>query len=231
MFTKIFEKEIKSLFVPAVFVIGLIGCWDLFLGTRIRVWPGQFIGILAFLPGMIPAIWLLAMGFQSLHAEWNSNSIYLLLSLPVRGWKVTGAKLVADLVSSIIIGLVSLAGLGILLTLMGTKLLLHVSAGIIVFMACATLFFMALVIAISQFSFITGHLVPKFRGAFSLVTFFLCLGVYFKLTAWLLPLLNWLPSLEVGRAGLPTGFLLLELIFFGIFFTAGSLLFEKRVEL
>ncbi|MBZ4665786.1 hypothetical protein [Mahella sp.] len=89
LYNKEFMKERKSFVVTLV----LLFLAEAFLYSRIGHWPT---GIPTFISGMIAfgvGIGAFFNSFDYMGDEWKRSNHYLMLSLPVRGWDIFGAKL------------------------------------------------------------------------------------------------------------------------------------------
>ena len=96
---KLFLKEMKSvlpLFGVYALAVVLLHFFTLYKSS---VWDNDSIFVVSIvLPFIFAGVLTVGAGYYQLHVEWKTNSIYLLLSLPIRGWKVLSTKLAAVLV-------------------------------------------------------------------------------------------------------------------------------------
>jgi hypothetical protein len=189
MLKKLIFKEIKGFMLfPVGLIFILIALWDFFLRLHIGVWQNQDILGLATLQLAIPFIWSIAMAFYTLYSEWNTNTVYLLLSLPIKGITLIGAKLTA-----IISGLFSIYIFGIICYLINFRALLSnpISQELIWCVGVNSLLFLAVLIVICQFSFLIGRIVPKYCGLFT--------GIIFLAVLWLMDKIDTLQHLLFKR--------------------------------
>lgn len=187
-------------------------------------------------PLIVLTIWGIGMAIYTLHHEWNSKSIYLLKSLPVKGYKVLGAK-IAGIVSGVL-AIVPLS-VGIYLFTWYEKLAqfkLPVLTAwyfgfIVVLILLIIIFFFGM---IGQFAFLTGKLVNRFRFVVSIIAFYLALMFLDILTIYN-PLLRLIPDLVIYSSVAHFkvdvwAFLGWLLAGVGLFFV-NCWLYERKVEL
>jgi hypothetical protein len=84
--------------------------WDIFLFTRVGRWEEALPLGLSFIPLSFLPLWIVWDAIQSYRSEWNSGSIYLMLSLPTSGWKLALSKLVAAWISFTLLSVLALPG-------------------------------------------------------------------------------------------------------------------------
>lgn len=185
-FFKLYSKEMRELRPEILVVIIATLVLDLFFYVKARQLPAMIIvpsmmmlGLVAFLPFIS--------SFKLLGREWNSNTIYLLLSLPVKGGNVLGSKLLA-LLTQYLIGTVVVTAGGVILTFLlfpepglVETLRQAQAAGIDIsiqtLISSGGLFYlmslvgMAYIIAISFFSQLLGKLVTRFSGLVTAIVF------------------------------------------------------------
>lgn len=93
-FGQLLWKEVRQAApAAAVFLLGIV-LWDAFVKSRIGVWAGpRSILPLAALPlGVLP-FWAVGRMAYRLRRDYATPHAHLLLSLPVPGWQLAGAKL------------------------------------------------------------------------------------------------------------------------------------------
>lgn len=207
-FRKLFLKEFRvALPLYGVFCAAVLLLHLLFLYKK-DDWNPEYVPALTlFLPYLFAGALAVGMGYYQLYSEWRSNSVYLLLSLPVRGWKVLAAKLAASL-ALLVATSVWIAG-----SFAATLLPSHwqefneydqaVDAFPALFNLAAHslwmyLFFVTLFIIVVQFAFLCGQLVTRFKWLVVFAAFFAALWLIMRINPLLSVVLQWAPELIVG---------------------------------
>lgn len=109
MWWRLYKKELLG-HRGEILLAGAFVVWTLFLLSRVGVWQPEAIVAVYWLPtGFLP-LWTLWTAVQLYRQEWRENTSYLMLSLPVRAWMITSAKLAALLTG--VIGYSLLIGAG-----------------------------------------------------------------------------------------------------------------------
>lgn len=96
MFSALYRKELRELAAEIIIVTTLAVVVNVFLFFRLN--HSQYLYIM-----MVPNLMLLGLAgllpfissFKLIYREWKSNTVYMLLSLPVKGASVLGAKAAA----------------------------------------------------------------------------------------------------------------------------------------
>jgi len=248
-FGKLVLKEIKGSRLTAVIFAVLVVLWHFFLLTRTAVWGAEVIP-LAAMPFFLPPLWVFGTMLYMLHTEWNTHSIYLLLSLPVRGWYILGAKLVAALVDLLILGAVALASFWLTFGRALTVMLREFAAGIpypwLISLALKIflvyLLSVIVVLVVGQFSYLSSRLVSRFSGVLMGAAFFVQLWLLVRLGALLSPLFKWVPDLafrdwterggviQVNTTVIDTAPIAAVLFLTAAIFLFGSWLLENEIE-
>ncbi|MFD2615318.1 hypothetical protein [Paenibacillus gansuensis] len=244
-FSNLWKKEIRSLaplygvFCAVVLLLHLI-----LLYKRAYLDEEVLIVVSLFMPFLFVSAMAIGTGYYQLHTEWRTNSIYLLLSLPIRGWKVLTAKLAAVfallLASSLWIG-VSFAL--VLLKVAWEEVigpeelpplfpsLFNIALNTFWIYCLVTLFLLLLV----QFTFLCGQLTAKFKWLVMTCACFGTLWLVLRISPVLSDLLLWAPELIYGGNDTeviylhPGPFAVLLLISAGLLALNGYI-FEKEVE-
>lgn len=244
-FRNLFRKEVKSLF-PLFAVCGVaVTALQAIVKFRGGTWGDDAVLVASlFMPFLFASLVAVGAGFFQLSTEWRTNTIYLLLSLPMRGWKVLAAKLVA-LIALLVGTLAWMGGSFSLILLRSMWEALFGEQGTDGF--SATLLNMAgnsvwiyllavtLLVLLAQFAFLCGQLIARFRWVAVLAAFFAGLWLIFRAAPLLSALLAWLPDLRFGGelegvVYLHSGmFVALALLGAGLVWLNGYL-FEKVVE-
>ncbi|CFW96753.1 Uncharacterized [Syntrophomonas zehnderi OL-4] len=178
-FFKLYSKEMRELRPEILIVLIATLVLDLFFYFKFRQYPGMIIVPSMMILGLVVLLPFIS-SFKLLGREWNSNTIYLLLSLPVKGGSILGSKLLA-LLTQYFIGTVTVTAGGIFLTLLmypepglaetlrqaqaagiDTRISTMLSSGGLFYLM--SLAGMAYLIAISFFSQLLGKMVTRFSG-------------------------------------------------------------------
>jgi hypothetical protein len=244
-FRNLFTKEIKSVFpLYGIFAVAVVLVHLLVLYRSDYLDIEDIMALSLLLPFSLAAAIAIGTGYYQLHTEWKTNSIYLLLSLPVRGWKVLSAKLAAVL--SLLILTTLWIGASFTIILLRVKwdeiradgdftdilpTLLNVTLNGSLMCGLAILFLLVVV----QFAFLCGRLVTRFRWLIEFSAFFGLLWLVFQTSPLLSSLLQWTPDLFFGGENtdafyLNSGpFIVLLLMCMGLIALNGYI-FEKEVE-
>ncbi|MGG1516958.1 hypothetical protein ABE504_16235 [Paenibacillus oryzisoli] len=204
----LFRKEVKSIlplygiFAVAVLLMHLI---VLFKSAVIDMDVTMVLALM--MPYLFLAAIALGTGYYQLYTEWKSNSIYLLLSLPIRGWKVLTVKLAA-VMTLLILSCVWIAASYAILLLRTQWGELTVSedwssimpnlltiAGNFFWMGLLTLLLLLILV---QFTYLCGQLVAKFKWIVMLIAFLGILWLVLRISPLLAALLAWMPEMGIG---------------------------------
>lgn len=185
-FFKLYSKEMRELRPEILVVLIATLVVDLLFYFKARQFPAMIIGPSIMILGLAALLPFIS-SFKLLGREWNSNTIYLLLSLPAKGGSILGSKLLALLTQYLIGTVVVTAGSIILAFLLfpepglvetlrqvqalgiDTRLQTIISSGTLFYLM--SLVGMAYVIAISFFSQLLGKLVTRFSGLVTAIVF------------------------------------------------------------
>lgn len=249
-FGKLVWKELKGSRLTVVVFIVLVVLWYVFLLTRVGVWPQSSITGMATLPFLLLPLWVIGSMLYMFHMEWSTNSIYLLLSLPVRGWKVLAAKLTAALVDMLLLGVVSFMSFWLMFGYQlwqeiqpfqeGVPVQWVISLGLKFLLGY--LFFVVVALVTAQLSYLTSRLVSRFNGLLLGATFFVQFWLFVRLGGLLAPFFTWLPDItlrgwytsggvvHVSTEILETGPFIIVLLLTAGFFAFSAWLYEKEIE-
>ncbi len=207
-FRKLFLKEVRaSLPLYVVFCAAVLLLHLLFLYKK-DDWDQNLIpAFTLLLPYLFAGALAVGMGYYQLHSEWRSNSVYLLLSLPVRGWKVLAAKLSASL--ALLVATSAWIAGSFAATLLPSQWRelnaddQAVDAFPTLFSLAANslwmyLFFVALFIIVVQFAFLCGQLVARFKWLVVFASFFAALWLILRINPLLSDALRWTPEIIFG---------------------------------
>ncbi|OAS14857.1 hypothetical protein [Paenibacillus oryzisoli] len=242
----LFRKEVRSIFpLYGVFAMAVL-LMHLFILIKSTVIDMDVTMVLALiLPYLFLAAIALGTGYYQLYTEWKSNSIYLLLSLPMRGWKVLTVKLAAVIALLIVSSVWIAASYGILLLRSQWEELsksqdwssimpnLFNVAGNFFWMGVLTLLLLLILV---QFTYLCGQLVAKFKWIVMLIAFLGILWLVLRISPLIAGLLAWMPEMVIGGgessdvAFLHSGaFIGIALLCIGLTALNGFI-FEKEVE-
>ncbi|KRE58395.1 hypothetical protein [Paenibacillus sp. Soil750] len=241
----LFKKEIKSISpLFGFFTVGVVALHVIVLYKSADFQMDATMVLALIIPYLFLVALAIGTGYYQLHVEWRTNSIYLLLSLPIRGWKVLAAKLAAVLSLLIATSIVIAASFASLLlrvmweevstsedwSELGPSLM---SLVLNLYWIC--LFVMLFLLIVVQFTFLCGQLVAKFKWFVMVSAFFGIIWLSLLISPLLSNLLVWTPEIVIGHkdsdmAFLHSGpFIVLGLLCIGLIALNGFI-FEKEVE-
>ncbi|HZK43896.1 MAG TPA: hypothetical protein VFC73_06365 [Syntrophomonadaceae bacterium] len=236
MFLKLYEKEMMELkteillTISAVIVVSVL---VYFAGPRFG-WPNLLFVMVAGLAGLLPVI----TASKIFTKEWNSNTIYLVMSLPVRGGMILGSKLAA-VVSQYLLGTITvvISTITLALVLFAEEIAIITSEFINIPWGLGfSIYFMSLVfgvylVALIFFSQIIGKLVAKFQGLTTVITLAGMLWLTNKVIAQLIGHMDYSPELILAPV---EPFIYTSFYYIGaaiVVFIAAVLIYNWRIEL
>jgi ABC-type transport system involved in multi-copper enzyme maturation permease subunit len=240
-FRQLFKKEWKGTFPVFAVYAGLVTLIHLILLYK----NASLVKDIAFvfsllLPTILVGVLAVGTGFYQLQTEWRSNSIYLLLALPVRGWKVLTAKLVA--VVSHLVATLCWILLSFSLILLRTQWadlqneewsrFWSTLPNLAAHMFWMYLLIVFVLLALVQFTFLCGQLVARMKWLFMIFAFVGSLWLILRISPPLASLLLWTPDIVLGSEFdvLHSGpFLILFLAGVGLIGLNGYI-YDKEVE-
>lgn len=243
-FRNIWVKELRANGpLYGVYAIAVLLVHVLLLYKRESLHGDALFVLSLLLPFLSVSAMAVGTGYYQLHTEWRTNSIYLLLSLPIRGWKVLTAKLAAVITLLFFSLLWTAASFSafllrlILAETEGFEWSEFLSAvGEVAFHSFWMYFLTVLfVLALTQFTFLCGQLVAKFKWVVMICAFFGGLWLYFRISPVLTGLLQWMPDIRLNAGDADTAylhsgsFLVLLAVCAGLTALNGYI-FEKEVE-
>lgn len=249
-FLQLTLKEARQALGTALVFTGILLAALLYLISRLGIWPTGLVALfISLLMGFVP-FWALWRTYYSLRQEWTGDHMYLLLSLPVPGWYITGSKLIVALLEMLLYtALLSGAALVVFFAGGGD---LYVPSSLIsepVFIATtlrvallslAVLFIGMIVV---QFSHLASRLVSRFRGPLMIALVLVSTWVVTRGAGLLAPILSWLPEVPVHSIEFHDDFVSVATVYLGVaplagalivslgLFWLGSYLLERDVEL
>ncbi|HHW12026.1 MAG TPA: hypothetical protein GXX33_03385 [Firmicutes bacterium] len=249
MFWSLYRKELSGARNTFLILCGLILSLDVFLATRIKAWGYKPAFVFTFLPLAFLIFWGFFRPLSLTRGEWREGTAPFLRSLPVSGWSIIGAKLLAAFTEWVGLNLTSLALSGLfyaaaplcgaewvplsdlppvteimkILTAFGTNYALGIFLGA----------------AILQLSYLIGRLVNRFTGLVSFASTVFLVYISAKVSELLTGLLSFLPGLSLNipqlspdvRAlqALSITFIVMLIEFALLFFITGWIM-EKKME-
>ena len=250
-FWQLLRKELLAQRWAVGILLGLSFVWHLLLYSKIGIWYSQAILSLGLIPFFFIHLWILWISIQLYRTEWAEDTAYLLLSLPVSSWLITGVKLLTVVLYTCFSLLVIAASYftffrGEIISAIQPYLMYLetgwykrdlINIGLILF-----IFFVGSIMLI-HFSYICSRMVNRLRGLVLIWVFLLSNWVCSQLANLIEPLLNWLPTFGVDLPYVEFGNLMLReyripsspfvsyiLVVFGLF-ALGNWLWEKQIEL
>ncbi|MDF2815181.1 MAG: hypothetical protein K0Q81_1381 [Paenibacillus sp.] len=245
VFRNLLIKELKSILpVYGVFAV-LVVLTHLIVLYKSPVLEDDGMFVLSvFLPYLFAAVIAIGTGYYQLHTEWKTNSIYLLLSLPVRGWKVITAKLAAVLLlltvtliwigASFVLILLRVLWDGFI-ELENLPTILPAMLNVVFNIFWMSLLTVTLMHVLIQFTFLCGQLVAKFKWLVMFGAFVGMSWLIVRISPPLSKLLLWTPEILVGGTDLDVEylhagpFIVLLLLCIGLVALDGWI-YEKEVE-
>ncbi|MCD1258005.1 ABC transporter permease subunit [Paenibacillus athensensis] len=245
-FRNLFRKEIKSVLpVYGIYALAVM-LLHMVVGYKQSSMDEDTVMVVSvLLPYLIVSLIAIGSAFYQLYFEWRTNSVYLLLSLPVRGWKVLAAKLTASL--AMLLAAIAWTSLCLVLLLMqsnwlklaangdgeglGWTTLLNVGVNILWMYVLVVVFMML----IMQFTFLCGQLVSKFKWPVMVCACFGTLWLVIRVTPLLANLLQWTPDIVFGSGQdevvyLHSGPFIVLLVLCVALLLVNGRIFEKEVE-
>ena len=206
MWWRQFLKEMHGHRGEALLLAGALLVWTAFLYSRAGAWQAEVVMMLYWLPmGFLP-LWAIWTSVQLYRQEWRENTSYLLLSLPVRAWTITSAKLATMAVGIIGFSVLIFGGAALLAARTGIwariagvfeviPLEWFARSGLILYGA-GILGLLALSL-ISQFAYVFSRLFSRFQGLAMIWTWLLAIWLAGKAGSLGHVILNWLPPFRV----------------------------------
>ena len=249
-FFSLYKKELKESGFSALVLALLTLAFHFFIYTRITAQNYQFIIGSVLLPFFIFPLYFLITGSRTFAQEWNDRTIYLLKSLPRRGYTIILAKLLAAtsylllliILSAFTTWQIVIRTMGDLGPVMPVDLT-GASIANIVFLTLAGYLWVNLIIYfMAQVGSLVSRVYNRFRWLVTIVVFYLSGYLSMRIAGLLADLFSWMPDLTFQISGIggveefeavltigSNSFLSLTLVILGFIFGAGLLL-EKVLE-
>ena len=249
-----YKKELMANRTEVLFLLAFYALWTVWLLTRVGLWdPEAIIAVyMAPLTGMLP-LWALWTSVQLYRQEWRENTSYLMLSLPVRAWKITSAKLAALLTGVLALWLLFAAGFWLLMSRTGLwaelfrrNLFALVPLEWVVRMSLLAFGVMLaglVVLALfAQFAYVFSRLFTRFRGFVMLWTWGLSFWLFIRVADLGSRVLGFLPDFHLRMLNVRNGvpefdvvaidsgpFVAVALLLFGLYWLLNAVL-ERAIE-
>lgn len=203
-FLRLLRKDLEASRWPIGVFSGLIILLMLLFNYKISTgWAPESALIAVSLPLMFLPLWLVWQSFQTLRTEWKEDTVYTLLVLPVPGWYLTLAKILALLVEYTVILAVTLGGAKLILGSIFSENLPLASLGwlirngliVYLFSLCV----LVAVIIFIQLAFVVSKMIGRLQGLVALWVLVLANWLVNQLGFLVEPLFRWLPPLPIDR--------------------------------
>ncbi len=188
-------------------------------------------------PVIVLTLWGIGMAVYTLQKEWSSKAIFLLKSLPIKGYQVLGAKL-AGIVSGVLMVIPLSLGIYLLtwherLACFKMPMLTAVYFGFVIILCLLTIIIYFATIV--QFAFLIGQLVHRFRFVISVTALLFVLKFLDIIGMIWIPLLKRIPDLVIRfntmHIKIDVWFFLGSLLATIALFFVNCWLYEQKVEL
>jgi hypothetical protein len=245
-FLRLFRKELRGSSAVAWPLVAGIVLLDALLRSRMGIWREGLPAAVSAAASLVVAAWPIGALLYSMQAEWATNSVQLLLSLPVRGATVCAAKLASVVAWSYVLAIAR--GLSFWLFFgrpdprLSARVPISVAVNAGLQIAAVWTAFMVTVLVLAQCSFVVGRTVPRWWGLTAAAAFIVQGWLLVRLVPVMSRLFQWLPDLRVGTWSssadvvildtltLDSGFLAALAVMLGGFLVLGGLLLEGEME-
>ena len=249
-YLQLLKKELVSIrWHMGVLLVLTVG-WHVFLAIKAPSWGPELAFGLGWIPLSFIPIWLLWMGFQTYRSEWSHDTAYLLMALPVPGWKITTSKLLAVMIAYVSGLALFVASFGILLgssarQVLGEAFVMpaewYVRTGLNGFVL--SLLLVSTVIMLTHFSYIASRMVKRMRGFMMVWVLLIALWLTQRIGYVIEPLLAWIPWMAFDTVNYNNGITHLGEVRFSLapvlapwlvvvaLFFVGTWLWETQIEI
>lgn len=242
MFSQLYTKDMRELVPEIVIVVAaaviLNGLFYFNMNRYTSFHPAVFI---------IPTLMVLAVAaflpfissFKLVSREWSNNTVYLIMSLPVSGVMIMGAKLAA-LITQYIAGTLIAVLMGLFLAREAIPDIMKLISNYPDILNLAILFYLlsiaALLFLISMgfLSQITGKLSSRFSSLITFIVFlltFYCMSKIINFSIVKLKMITPADSLAILNNSSLTGELLILLLAATLVFTLAVVIYDRKIEL
>ncbi|XEC95079.1 hypothetical protein AB6A23_00340 [Paenibacillus tarimensis] len=239
-YLKLYIKELRFVIPSVALFIVMMLALQAWVHTNSTQWDTLGILIPAVcLPLLWLLLWVMIIAYLILYTEWKHKSIYMVMSLPLRGWKLISAKLSA--VFSGAAAITVTGGLSVWLLFKDTILSITPSSSFAVMdegLVMGIVLFVAVLVLLTNTVMLT-YLVSRLFRQYPFIIFtcllFCSFWVLYRLTGMVSPLLSWLPvvewqSPEAGVFSYSFGTPLIILLLSGLLFAISCWVYEMKLE-
>jgi len=246
----LYKKELRESGFAALILALLTLAFHFFLYTRITAQTYQLIIGSVLAPFFIFPLYLLVTGYRTFSQEWKDRTIYLLKSLPRRGYTIVIAKFLAVLTYLLaLIILTTVTSWQIVtrtITDFGSVMPVELTgtsvANIVFLILAGYLWFNLFIYFMSQIACLVSRVYDRFRWLVTIIVFYLSTYLSLRIAGLLAQLFNWMPAISFQISGIggseefqtiitigSNSFLSLTLVIL-VFIAGAGLLLEKVLE-
>lgn len=250
MFYALYRKELSGAKNTFLTLLGLIFGFDVFLTFRIKSLGYNLVFGLSFLPLAFLCFWGIFRPLALTRGEWKEGTAPFLRSLPVDGWRILGAKLLAAFTEWVGLNLATFLLSGLFYAaapLFGAERLplMKVTSWtetlkLMIMIGLTYVIGILLGAVTCQLSFLLGRLVNRFTGVVSLASTILLVYLTSKGSELLAEILTFLPFISIEDPSPNLDIRLIQsasfsvslvlLIEFTLLFFVSGWVMEKKVE-
>lgn len=249
-FKQLLLKELHESKWQLMIVAGLTLVFQFYVRFNASLPPQALFGV-GWVPLIVLPFWLLWSSFYTMRHEWNRDTIYLLLSLPVSGLTILGVKLLSVLIQLAVFLAVTIVGVlvmynftfpyvfGELAPYMSAEWMVGTGAKLVLLGTLLS----ALIIMVIQFSYLAGRLFGRFQGLISIWVLFVVSWLIQRLAQLTYPLFSWIPRVPFTgwvqsgelfyrqEVQLDIAPLVASVALASAFFWLGAYLLEREIEI
>lgn len=207
-FLRLLRKDLEASKLPILINCVLLIGWLLLLRYRLAAkLPIEAVFALLVVPLTFLPLWFMWQSLRTLRSEWREDTIFSLLLLPVTGWQLISAKLVALVIEATVIVITYSGGILILFQntirsllsdiLTGISLTLLLKNGLLVYLGAVALFTSFLIFV--QLAFIVAKLIGRFHGLVMIWVFILTTWLVDRMGYILQPVFAWIPDIPLDK--------------------------------
>lgn len=203
-FLSLFKKDLEASKWPLGIFSGLIILLMLFFRYKVtQGWAPESVIASIAIPLMFLPLWLVWQSFQTLRSEWKEDTVYTLLVLPVPGWHITLAKILALVVEYTVLLVVIVGGsrliLGTVLAQMTPTAPLSwiIRNGFLAYLVSVGVLIGVAIFA--QLAFVVSKMVGRFQGFVALWVLVLASWFVRQLGMILEPFVSWIPPISLVK--------------------------------
>ncbi|HBN96556.1 MAG TPA: hypothetical protein DDZ66_09670 [Firmicutes bacterium] len=205
-FLRLLRKDLQASLLPMGFLSGITLILMFFTRFKISTggWPIEAAFASIVMPLVFLPLWLLWQSFQTLRTEWREDTVYTLLVLPVPGWQVMLAKLLAIWIEyTVLLGVTAIGTLLFFAPLVQEAMEILPSVvwalrnGLLLYLIGLAL--LASVVIFVQLAFVISKMAGRVQGLVAIWTLILSGWLVEKLGVLLEPLFRWMPKLPLHK--------------------------------